>query len=170
VAGRLPHGLLCGCGIARLDRREFPADPQKWGIFGHSMGGHGALVTALRNPERFRSVSAFAPIAAPSNCPWGQKAFTNYLGPEKTKWAEWDATAPIGSGKKAPPILIDIGLKDQFLDRELYPHLFEAACAKGGQKLTLRRQEGYDHSYYFISTFMADHIAHHKAILGSVSV
>jgi S-formylglutathione hydrolase len=153
-------GSYIAAELPALIDTNFPADPQKWGIFGHSMGGHGALVTALRNPERFRSVSAFAPIAAPSNCPWGQKAFANYLGPDKTKWAEWDATALIDSGKKAPPILIDIGLKDQFLDRELHPHLFEAACAKSGQKLTLRRHEGYDHSYYFISTFMADHIAH----------
>ncbi|WOJ89045.1 S-formylglutathione hydrolase [Methylocapsa polymorpha] len=145
---------------------HFPVDPARWGIFGHSMGGHGALVAALRNPDKFHSVSAFAPIVAPSSCPWGEKAFSNYLGPDRKAWAEWDATALIESGRRLPPILIDQGLKDQFLERELHPHLFEAACAKAGQKLALRRHEGYDHGYYFISTFVADHIAHHKAILG----
>lgn len=145
---------------------HFPADPARWGIFGHSMGGHGALVAALRNPDKFHSVSAFAPIVAPSSCPWGEKAFSNYLGPDHKAWAEWDATALIESGRRLPPILIDQGLKDQFLERELHPHLFEAACAKAGQKLTLRRHDGYDHGYYFISTFVGDHIAHHKAILG----
>jgi S-formylglutathione hydrolase len=163
-------GYRMGSYVAKelpaLIEANFPVDAQKWGIFGHSMGGHGALVAALRNPEKFRSVSAFAPVAAPSASPWGEKAFNNYLGPDKTSWAEWDATALVEQGKKAPPILIDVGTKDQFLERELHPHLFEAACAKSGQKLTLRRQEGYDHSYYFISTFMGDHIAHHKAILG----
>ncbi|SFK56144.1 S-formylglutathione hydrolase [Methylocapsa palsarum] len=145
---------------------NFPADPARWGVFGHSMGGHGALVTALRHPDKFRSVSAFAPIVAPSTCPWGEKAFSNYLGPDRKTWAEWDATALVESGRRLPPILIDQGLKDQFLERELHPHLFEAACAKAGQKLTLRRHEGYDHGYYFIQTFVGDHIAHHKAILG----
>jgi len=165
-----PDGYRMGSYVSRelpsAVEENFPADPARWGIFGHSMGGHGALVTALRNPGRFRSVSAFAPIVAPSQCPWGQKAFTNYLGEDRKAWAEWDATALVESGHRLPPILIDQGLKDQFLERELHPHLFEAACAKAGQPLNLRRQEGYDHSYYFISTFMADHIAHHKATLG----
>jgi S-formylglutathione hydrolase len=152
--------------LPALIEANFPVDAARWGIFGHSMGGHGALVTALRNPGKFQSVSAFAPIAAPSQCPWGEKAFTNYLGPDRKAWAEWDATALIESGRRLPPILIDQGLKDQFLERELHPHLLEAACAKAGQKLTLRRHEGYDHGYYFISTFVGDHIAHHRAILG----
>ncbi|ACB96103.1 S-formylglutathione hydrolase [Beijerinckia indica] len=151
--------------LPQLIEANFPANPDRWGIFGHSMGGHGALVTALKMPEKFHSVSAFAPIAAPSQCPWGEKAFSAYLGPDCTLWAEWDATALIEKGLRLPPLLIDQGLADQFLERQLHPHLFEAACVKAGQPLTLRRHEGYDHGYYFISTFMADHIAHHAKAL-----
>jgi S-formylglutathione hydrolase FrmB len=135
------------------------------GIFGHSMGGHGALVAALRNPGLYRSVSAFAPIAAPSQCPWGQKAFSRYLGPDRSSWAQWDATALVEGGALCPDLLIDQGEADPFLERELHPHLLEAACKAAGQPLTLRRHAGYDHGYYFISTFIADHIRHHAGVL-----
>ena len=145
--------------------RHFPARRSAMGIFGHSMGGHGALVAALRNPGLYRSVSAFAPIAAPSQCPWGQKAFGNYLGPDQSQWAQWDATALVESGARCPDLLIDQGEADPFLERELHPHLLEAACRKAGQPLTLRRHAGYDHGYYFISTFIADHIRHHAGVL-----
>jgi len=136
------------------------------GIMGHSMGGHGALVLALRNPDRFRSVSAFAPIAAPMQCPWGQKAFSGYLGEDKALWREYDATELMGRSKAAPfpgGILIDQGLSDQFLAEQLHPRQFRQACETAGQPLMLREHEGYDHGYYFISTFIEDHIAHHTA-------
>jgi len=147
---------------------HFKADAKRVGIFGHSMGGHGALTLALRHPDRFKSASAFAPIAAPSQCPWGHKAFTGYLGDSdenREAWAAHDATALIASGKRAPHLLIDQGLSDKFLAEQLHPHLLEQACAASGQALTLRRHEGYDHGYYFISTFMADHMAHHADAL-----
>jgi len=140
---------------------HFPVRPDRWGVFGHSMGGHGALVAALRNPDRFRSVSAFAPIAAPTQSPWGEKAFSRYLGPDRDKWGAYDATALVQGGARSTPILIDQGLEDQFLDGQLRPDLLEQACVQAGQPLTLRRHAGYDHSYFFISTFMADHIRHH---------
>ncbi len=145
-----------------------PIDGKRLGITGHSMGGHGALTLALRHPGVFRSVSAFAPICAPSQCPWGQKAFTGYLGAETSVWQAHDATALMASKAAAPfpgGILIDQGLADKFLAEQLHPHLLEAACAQIGQPLTLRRHAGYDHGYYFVSTFMADHIAHHAAAL-----
>jgi S-formylglutathione hydrolase len=145
--------------------QHFPARRSAMGIFGHSMGGHGALVAALRNPGLYRSVSAFAPIAAPSQCPWGQKAFSRYLGPDQSSWAQWDATALVEAGARCPDLLIDQGEADPFLERELHPHLLEAACKAAGQKLTLRRHAGYDHGYYFISTFIADHIRHHAGVL-----
>ncbi|MFE0759412.1 S-formylglutathione hydrolase [Inquilinus sp. NPDC058860] len=145
--------------------KHFPARRSAMGIFGHSMGGHGALVAALRNPGLYRSVSAFAPIAAPSQCPWGQKAFSRYLGADQSHWAQWDATALVEGGARCPDLLIDQGEADQFLERELHPHLLEAACRKAGQPLTLRRHPGYDHGYYFISTFIADHIRHHAGVL-----
>ena len=138
------------------------------GIFGHSMGGHGALTLALRHPGKFRSVSAFAPVVAPSQVPWGIKAFTNYLGDDREAWKAHDAAALMSAQVKAPypgGILIDQGLDDKFLDEQLKPELFEAACAKAGQPLTLRRHAGYDHSYYFISTFIADHMRHHARLL-----
>ena len=141
-----------------------PIEPGRIGIFGHSMGGHGALTLALRHPGLFESVSAFAPICAPSQCPWGHKAFTGYLGPDTTRWASHDASALMASLSTAPypgGILIDQGLADKFLDAQLLPHLFEAACEKTGQALQLRRHAGYDHGYYFIATFMADHLNHH---------
>ena len=144
--------------------RTLPLDAERIGIFGHSMGGHGALTLALRHPDIFKSVSAFAPICAPSQCPWGQKAFSGYLGADPSSWAQHDATALMNGLSDAPypgGILIDQGLGDKFLAEQLHPHLFEAACASAGQPLRLRRHAGYDHSYYFIATFMADHLAHH---------
>lgn len=145
-----------------------PADAQRVGVFGHSMGGHGALVLAQRHPGRFRSVSAFAPIAAPTRCPWGEKAFSRYLGEDRASWAQYDASALMARQAKAPfprGILVDQGLADKFLAEQLYPEVFEAACAAVGQPLLLRRHEGYDHGYYFISTLMENHIRHHAAQL-----
>jgi S-formylglutathione hydrolase len=131
------------------------------GIFGHSMGGHGALVCALRNPERYKSVSAFSPIAAPMQCPWGKKAFTNYLGADTQSWREYDASELVARRPFSGPILIDQGTSDQFLVEQLLPEKFSAAAARSGQRLDLRMQPGYDHGYYFIQTFMADHLRHH---------
>lgn len=148
-----------------LIEEHFPVNGT-WGIFGHSMGGHGALVTALRNPDRFKSVSAFAPIVAPSQVPWGHKALGNYLGEDRASWKEWDATELVKAGKKVSPILIDQGTSDQFLAEQLKPEIFEAACKEAGQPLTLRMQEGYDHSYYTMMTFMEDHFNHHIKVLG----
>ena len=147
-----------------LVTNELPINPERIGIFGHSMGGHGALTLALRHPALFKSVSAFAPICAPMHCPWGHKAFTGYLGTDESRWAAHDATALMGQHTAAPypgGILIDQGLADKFLAEQLHPHLFEAACTSAGQPLTLRRHAGYDHGYYFIASFMADHLQHH---------
>lgn len=147
-----------------LAAREFPIDENRIGIFGHSMGGHGALTLALRNPKLFKSVSAFAPICAPSECPWGLKAFTGYLGTDQSTWLAHDASALMREQKSAPysqGILIDQGFADKFLVEQLMPEKFEAACADANQPLTLRRHQGYDHGYYFISTFMEDHIGFH---------
>ena len=138
------------------------------GIFGHSMGGHGALVTALRHPGRYRSVSAFSPIVAPSQVPWGRKALSAYLGPDEADWAGWDAVRLIGSlppGAERLPLLVDQGEADEFLATQLRPDLLAQACELSGHPLTLRRHPGYDHSYYFISTFMGDHIEHHARAL-----
>jgi len=140
---------------------EFPVDIFRQAITGHSMGGHGALTIALSHPERFRSVSAFAPIVAPSQVPWGQKALAAYLGPDRAKWREHDAVALSEDAARLPELLVDIGTADPFLEQELRPELLERACADAGIALTLRRQSGYDHSYYFISTFMADHLRWH---------
>lgn len=146
---------------------QFPmADLTRQGITGHSMGGHGALTIALRNPARFASVSAFAPICSPLECPWGEKALGGYLGPDRAAWRAYDACALIADGARLPELLVDQGGGDNFLADQLKPELLEAACAKAGIKLTLRIQPGYDHSYYFISTFMADHVAWHAARLG----
>ncbi|QQX88447.1 S-formylglutathione hydrolase [Cupriavidus necator] len=145
-----------------------PGDAGRVGIFGHSMGGHGALVLAQRHPQRFRSVSAFAPIAAPSRCPWGEKAFTGYLGSDRAAWAEYDASELMARQQGAPfpaGILVDQGLDDQFLQTQLHPDAFEAACQAVGQPLLLRRHSGYDHGYYFITTFIADHVRHHAGQL-----
>ncbi|KWF01571.1 S-formylglutathione hydrolase, partial [Burkholderia pseudomultivorans] len=147
---------------------ELPIDGARLGIFGHSMGGHGALTLALRHPDLYRSVSAFAPIAAPTRCPWGEKAFSGYLGEDREAWKAHDASelvARADAPKFADGILVDQGLADQFLANQLNPDVFEAACAKAGQPLTLRRHAGYDHGYYFISTFVADHVAHHARVL-----
>jgi S-formylglutathione hydrolase len=135
------------------------------GIFGHSMGGHGALVCALRNPTQYRSVSAFAPIVAPRQCPWGQKAFANYLGKDGRTWGEYDASELVVRNRFPGPILIDQGAADQYRVEQLQIEKFSAAAAASGQALNLRMQPGYDHGYYFIQTFMADHLRHHAAIL-----
>jgi S-formylglutathione hydrolase len=140
---------------------EFAVDMDRQAITGHSMGGHGALTLALNQPGRFRSVSAFAPIVAPSQVPWGQKALTGYLGEDRSKWRKHDAVALIESGASVDEILVDVGDADPFIEKELRPELLERACAEAGIPLTLRRQPGYDHSYYFISTFLADHLAWH---------
>ena len=140
---------------------HFPADIKRQSICGHSMGGHGALTLALGLPGRFRSVSAFAPIVAPSQVPWGRKALKHYLGDDRAGWRRHDACAAIADGARVAELLVDIGDADPFLDKELKPELLESACAAAGILLTLRRQAGYDHSYYFISTFMADHVAWH---------
>lgn len=140
---------------------NFQGRADRVGVFGHSMGGHGALTLALKNPTLFQSVSAFAPICAPIECPWGQKAFGGYLGDNRAAWAQHDATELVKAGARTSPILIDQGLADPFLAEQLYPEAFEAACLAAGQPLTLRRHAGYDHNYYFISTFMAEHLAHH---------
>ncbi|MFL6773059.1 MAG: S-formylglutathione hydrolase [Sphingomicrobium sp.] len=140
---------------------EFPVDGYRQGITGHSMGGHGALTVALNDPDRFRSVSAFAPIVAPSRVPWGQKALAGYLGEDRAAWRKHDAIALIEDGARIPELLVDVGDADQFLDQELRPELLERACADARIDLTLRRQPGYDHSYSFISTFMADHLRWH---------
>ena len=147
--------------LPALVEAEFPVDIQRQGITGHSMGGHGALTIGLRHPERFRSVSAFAPIVAPSQVPWGEKALGRYLGADRLRWRMHDAVALIEDGARVPELLVDVGLADSFLERELRPELLEAACADAGIALSLRRQPGYDHSYYFISTFMADHLRWH---------
>ena len=146
----------------------FALDSARQGLFGHSMGGHGALTLALRHPGVFASVSAFAPICAPTQCPWGHKAFTGYLGQDESSWAAHDASALMAEQTTAPypsGILIDQGLADKFLAEQLHPEAFEAACAQAGQPLTLRRHAGYDHGYYFISSFMQDHLRHHAAAL-----
>ncbi len=144
--------------------QALPVDAAKVGIFGHSMGGHGALVLALRNPGLFHSVSAFAPICAPSQCAWGKKAFSAYLGPNKQNWLQYDASALMANSRAPFPggILIDQGLADKFLPDQLLPQAFEQACEKAQQPLQLRRHDGYDHGYYFISSFVEDHIRFHS--------
>lgn len=140
---------------------RFPADMDRQGITGHSMGGHGALTVALRNFSKFRSVSAFSPIVAPLQCPWGDKALTGYLGADRSTWREYDACALIEDGARLPDLLVDQGTADGFLEDQLKTHLLREACDKAGLPATIRMQEGYDHSYYFISTFMAEHVAWH---------
>jgi S-formylglutathione hydrolase len=147
--------------LPALVAAEFPVDTGRQAIMGHSMGGHGALTVALRNPDRFRSVSAFAPIVAPSQVPWGQKALAGYLGEDRAAWRRHDAVALIDDGARVPEILVDVGDADPFIEKELQPELLERACAAADIPLTLRIQPGYDHSYYFISTFMAEHTGWH---------
>lgn len=151
VCQELPHLLAA----------HFQVDLHRLGVFGHSMGGHGALTLALRHPNLFRSVSALAPIAAPSHCPWGQKAFSGYLGEDRSAWADHDACELIARGIRLPPLLVDQGLADKFLAEQLHPHRLEAACQQAGQPLSLRRHAGYDHGYYFVASMLADHLAHH---------
>ena len=147
--------------LPALVAAEFPVDLERQGITGHSMGGHGALTVALGNPDRFRSVSAFAPIVAPSQVPWGQKALTGYLGDDRTTWRKHDAVALIEDGARVGELLVDVGTADNFLETELKPELLQKACSDAGIALQLNLREGYDHSYYFISTFMADHLRWH---------
>jgi S-formylglutathione hydrolase len=152
--------------LPALIAANFTADMTRQGIFGHSMGGHGALVCALRQPGRYRSVSAFAPICAPMQVPWGQKAFGGYLGTDTEKWREWDASELVRARRAPlPPLLVDQGTRDKFLESQLRPEILRDACAAVGQTLNLRMQEGYDHSYHFVSTFMEDHLRHHAAAL-----
>lgn len=146
---------------------HFPANSSRSGIFGHSMGGHGALTIALKHPERYRSVSAFAPIVAPSQVPWGQKALPRYLGEDPAAWRRYDACDLVRQRTFPSSILIDQGEADPFLQAQLRPELFEQACAEAGQALRLRRHAGYDHSYYFIASFIADHLQHHAQALGA---
>ncbi|WP_407278174.1 S-formylglutathione hydrolase [Aromatoleum evansii] len=150
--------------LPALVEASFPVSDAR-GISGHSMGGHGALVCALRNPGRYRSVSAFAPITNPMNCPWGEKAFSRYLGEERARWREWDASVLIADAKERLPLLVDQGDRDDFLATQLKPEALEAAARAAGHPLTLRTQPGYDHSYYFIASFIEDHLRHHAAAL-----
>ena len=150
--------------LPALIEQHFPASAAR-GIFGHSMGGHGALVTALRHPGRYRSVSAFAPIVAPTQVPWGEKAFTAYLGADRAAWQAWDAVELVKTAPERLPLLVDQGEADEFLANQLRPDLLKAACAAAGHPITLRLHAGHDHSYYFMASFMADHFAHHAAAL-----
>ncbi len=152
--------------LPALIAAHFPADMARQGIMGHSMGGHGALTISLRNPGRFLSTSAFAPIVSPMNCPWGEKALGGYLGDDRVAWAEYDACALIAGGARLPDLLVDQGEADGFLEGQLKTRLLAEACAAAGQPATIRMQPGYDHSYYFISTFMADHLRWHAERLG----
>lgn len=151
--------------LPALIAEHFPVDMTRQGITGHSMGGHGALTIGLRNAERFRSVSAFSPIVSPLNCPWGEKALGGYLGPDKASWREYDACALIEDGARLPDLMVDQGDADNFLHEQLKTGLLVMACRKAGISATIRMQPGYDHSYYFISTFMADHVGWHAARL-----
>lgn len=144
-----------------LVESRFPADKDRRGIFGHSMGGHGALVVALKNPQAYRSVSAFAPISNPVAVPWGIKAFSNYLGPDRGRWADWDASLLMSKNPFPDPIFVDQGMRDQFLEVQLRPEALETAAQRSGQSLMLRRHESYDHSYWFIQSFIDDHINWH---------
>jgi S-formylglutathione hydrolase len=158
VADELPALVAAG----------FPIDASRFGIFGHSMGGHGALSIALRHPQRFRSVSAFAPIASPMRCAWGEKALAGYLGDDRSAWRAYDATALIADvGWPGPPLRVDQGMADSFLATQLKPELLESACAAAGVPLDLRRHDGYDHSYFFIATFIEEHLRFHARHLGA---
>jgi S-formylglutathione hydrolase len=150
--------------LPALIEANFPVSAKR-GISGHSMGGHGALVCALRNPGRYQSLSAFAPISNPSSCPWGEKAFSRYLGDERSRWREWDACALIADAAERLPILIDQGDRDDFLEGQLKPDTLKSAAQAAKHPLTLRLQPGYDHSYYFIASFIEDHLRHHAQAL-----
>jgi S-formylglutathione hydrolase len=151
--------------LPRVLQRHFAVDTARAGIFGHSMGGHGALTLALRHPGQYRSVSALAPICAPTEVPWGHKAFAGYLGGDREEWAAHDAVQLLARGARVPPLLVDQGLADQFLATQLRPERLEEACGKARQPLTLRRHERYDHGYFFVASFVADHLAHHARAL-----
>ncbi|CDG38123.1 MULTISPECIES: S-formylglutathione hydrolase [Asaia] len=163
-------GSYIDAELPALLKRLFTLDGASFGIMGHSMGGHGALVHGLRNPDQWRSISALAPIVHPSVVPWGEKAFTAYLGSDRDIWAQWDAVSLLEADRIHPAsILIDQGVADPFLAQELRPDLIENAAAAAGQPLTLRYHEGYDHSYWFIQTVIRDHVAHHASLLGASS-
>jgi S-formylglutathione hydrolase len=153
--------------LPALVEAELPADMGRQGVSGHSMGGHGALTLALRHPGRFKAVSAFAPISSPMNCPWGEKALGGYLGPDRSAWRAHDSCALIEDGARVPDLLVDQGTADNFLENQLKPRLLEDACERAGVPLTLRMQEGYDHSYFFIATFIEDHLRWHARRLGA---
>jgi len=150
--------------LPALIEANFPVSDKR-GIAGHSMGGHGALICAFKNPGRYQSVSAFSPISNPMNCPWGEKAFSLYLGEERSRWREWDASVLIAEAGEKLPILVDQGDRDDFLDGQLKPQVLQAAAKAAAHPLTLRMQPGYDHSYYFIASFIDDHLRHHAAAL-----
>jgi S-formylglutathione hydrolase len=151
--------------LPTLIEAHLPVDAKRQGIFGHSMGGHGALICALKNPGRYRSLSAFAPIGAPMRCPWGEKAFSGYLGNDRATWREYDATELAARADWRTEVLVDQGTADEFLVGQLKPHLLQEAFAKAGIPLTLRYQAGYDHSYYFMASFIGQHLAHHARLL-----
>jgi S-formylglutathione hydrolase len=153
--------------LPALIRDNFTVDTDNASIFGHSMGGHGAITIALKNPQRYRSVSAFSPIVSPSTVPWGQKAFSNYLGEDQETWKAYDSCALIRGGSKQPPLLVDQGLGDDFLAEQLQTELLESACADMDYTATIRMQPGYDHSYFFISSFIGSHIAFHAQAQGN---
>jgi S-formylglutathione hydrolase len=153
--------------LPALVNEHFPVDGGRTSISGHSMGGHGALTIALKNPDSYKSVSAFAPIVAPMHCPWGQKALTGYLCDDQEAWKEYDACELVQQAQLSGEILIDQGAADDFLEEQLKPELFAAACKQSGQKLKLRMQPGYDHSYFFIASFIDDHLRFHAAALGA---
>lgn len=153
--------------LPALVEARLPVTDQR-SVSGHSMGGHGALIVALKNPGRYQSVSAFAPIANPSTCPWGRKAFTGYLGEDTSEWAKWDAALLIPDASERLPLLVDQGTADEFLEEQLNPGALTEACKKAGHPLELRMQQGYDHSYFFIASFIDDHLVHHAKALGLV--
>jgi S-formylglutathione hydrolase len=153
--------------LAEAVAANFPADTNRQGIFGHSMGGHGALTLHLKHPEVYRSASAFAPVSAPMRCPWGEKAFTAYLGPDRAAWESYDTTELVTARPSGAKLLIDQGAADPFLEEQLKPDLLVEACEAAGQHFELRLQPGYDHSYFFIQTFIEDHLRHHAAALGA---
>ncbi len=153
--------------LPALINAEFPVDPQRQAISGHSMGGHGALTVALNNPDSYRSVSAFAPICAPSQCPWGEKALSAYLGTDRSSWAVHDSVALVATAETHLPVLVDQGEADGFLDEQLKTHLLEEACAQAGYPMDIRLQEGYDHSYNFIATFIEEHLRFHAGHIAS---
>ena len=151
--------------LPALIEKSFPVDIARSGISGHSMGGHGALTIALKNPQRFKSVTAFSPICSPLNCPWGEKALGNYLGPDRDSWQDYDTTALIARSEEQLPVLVDQGTADNFLVEQLKTPLLEQACQDAGYPMTIRMQDGYDHSYFFIASFIGDHLAFHAGCL-----